>query len=132
MACSISIEASGFGLTLGVHSRIDATIDRVLGRRLAGNCYVNRNMIGAVVGTQPFGGFNLSGTGPKAGGPHYLDPFLSRTNGLDQHRGGGRERQSHQHHAMNRGSPYRFASSAISRSNRARSASKWHCPARVL
>jgi RHH-type transcriptional regulator, proline utilization regulon repressor / proline dehydrogenase / delta 1-pyrroline-5-carboxylate dehydrogenase len=70
-----SIEASGFGLTLGVHSRIDATIDRVLGRRLAGNCYVNRNMIGAVVGTQPFGGFNLSGTGPKAGGPHYLIRF---------------------------------------------------------
>jgi RHH-type proline utilization regulon transcriptional repressor/proline dehydrogenase/delta 1-pyrroline-5-carboxylate dehydrogenase len=70
-----SIEASGFGLTLGVHSRIDATIDRILGRRLAGNCYVNRNMIGAVVGTQPFGGFNLSGTGPKAGGPHYLTRF---------------------------------------------------------
>ncbi|PNE12782.1 MAG: bifunctional proline dehydrogenase/L-glutamate gamma-semialdehyde dehydrogenase [Beijerinckiaceae bacterium] len=70
-----SIEASGFGLTLGVHSRIDATIDRILGRRLAGNCYVNRNMIGAVVGTQPFGGFNLSGTGPKAGGPHYLARF---------------------------------------------------------
>ncbi|MGI8569442.1 MAG: bifunctional proline dehydrogenase/L-glutamate gamma-semialdehyde dehydrogenase PutA [Methylocella sp.] len=70
-----SIEASGFGLTLGVHSRIDATIDRILCRRLAGNCYVNRNMIGAVVGTQPFGGFNLSGTGPKAGGPHYLSRF---------------------------------------------------------
>ncbi|HXN88158.1 MAG TPA: L-glutamate gamma-semialdehyde dehydrogenase, partial [Methylocella sp.] len=70
-----SIEASGFGLTLGVHSRIDATIDHILGRRLAGNCYVNRNMIGAVVGTQPFGGFNLSGTGPKAGGPHYLNRF---------------------------------------------------------
>ncbi len=70
-----SIEASGFGLTLGVHSRIDATVDHILGRRLAGNCYVNRNMIGAVVGTQPFGGFNLSGTGPKAGGPHYLNRF---------------------------------------------------------
>jgi len=70
-----SIEAGGFGLTLGVHSRIDATIDRILERRLAGNCYVNRSMIGAVVGTQPFGGFNLSGTGPKAGGPHYLDRF---------------------------------------------------------
>jgi RHH-type proline utilization regulon transcriptional repressor/proline dehydrogenase/delta 1-pyrroline-5-carboxylate dehydrogenase len=70
-----SIEASGFGLTLGVHSRIDATIDHILGRRMAGNCYVNRNMIGAVVGTQPFGGFNLSGTGPKAGGPHYLNRF---------------------------------------------------------
>jgi RHH-type proline utilization regulon transcriptional repressor/proline dehydrogenase/delta 1-pyrroline-5-carboxylate dehydrogenase len=70
-----AIEASGSGLTLGVHSRIDATIDHILGRRLAGNCYVNRNMIGAVVGTQPFGGFNLSGTGPKAGGPHYLSRF---------------------------------------------------------
>jgi RHH-type transcriptional regulator, proline utilization regulon repressor / proline dehydrogenase / delta 1-pyrroline-5-carboxylate dehydrogenase len=70
-----SIEARAFGLTLGVHSRIDATIDRILGRRLAGNCYVNRNMIGAVVGTQPFGGINLSGTGPKAGGPHYLNRF---------------------------------------------------------
>jgi len=70
-----SIEASGFGLTMGVHSRIDVTINRILERRLAGNCYVNRNMIGAVVGTQPFGGFNLSGTGPKAGGPHYLNRF---------------------------------------------------------
>lgn len=70
-----AIEASGFGLTLGVHSRIDATIDRIIRRRLAGNCYVNRNMIGAVVGTQPFGGFGLSGTGPKAGGPHYLHRF---------------------------------------------------------
>jgi RHH-type transcriptional regulator, proline utilization regulon repressor / proline dehydrogenase / delta 1-pyrroline-5-carboxylate dehydrogenase len=70
-----SIEASGFGLTMGVHSRINVTIERILGRRLAGNCYVNRNMIGAVVGTQPFGGFNLSGTGPKAGGLHYLSRF---------------------------------------------------------
>ncbi len=70
-----AIEANGFGLTLGVHSRIEGTIARILERRLAGNCYVNRNMIGAVVGTQPFGGFNLSGTGPKAGGPHYLDRF---------------------------------------------------------
>ena len=70
-----AIEANGFGLTLGVHSRIEATIGKILDRRLAGNCYVNRNMIGAVVGTQPFGGFNLSGTGPKAGGPHYLERF---------------------------------------------------------
>ncbi len=75
-----AIEALGFGLTLGVHSRIEGTISRILDRRLAGNCYVNRNMIGAVVGTQPFGGFNLSGTGPKAGGPLYLDRFaLERT-----------------------------------------------------
>ncbi len=70
-----AIEANGFGLTLGVHSRIDATIAHIIDRRLAGNCYVNRNMIGAVVGTQPFGGFNLSGTGPKAGGPRYLERF---------------------------------------------------------
>lgn len=70
-----AIEANGFGLTLGVHSRIDATINHIVHRRLAGNCYVNRNMIGAVVGTQPFGGSGLSGTGPKAGGPHYLNRF---------------------------------------------------------
>jgi RHH-type proline utilization regulon transcriptional repressor/proline dehydrogenase/delta 1-pyrroline-5-carboxylate dehydrogenase len=70
-----AIEASEFGLTLGVHSRIDSTVNKILDRRLAGNCYVNRNMIGAVVGTQPFGGFGLSGTGPKAGGPHYLIRF---------------------------------------------------------
>jgi RHH-type proline utilization regulon transcriptional repressor/proline dehydrogenase/delta 1-pyrroline-5-carboxylate dehydrogenase len=70
-----AIESTGYGLTLGIHSRIGATINQILARRLAGNCYVNRNMIGAVVGTQPFGGFNLSGTGPKAGGPHYLARF---------------------------------------------------------
>jgi RHH-type proline utilization regulon transcriptional repressor/proline dehydrogenase/delta 1-pyrroline-5-carboxylate dehydrogenase len=70
-----AIESTGFALTLGVHSRIDATIEYILGRRLAGNCYVNRSMVGAVVGTQPFGGFKLSGTGPKAGGPHYLGRF---------------------------------------------------------
>jgi len=71
-----AIEAMGFGLTLGIQSRIESTVDRIIERRLAGNCYVNRNMIGALVGTQPFGGFGLSGTGPKAGGPHYLDRFL--------------------------------------------------------
>jgi RHH-type proline utilization regulon transcriptional repressor/proline dehydrogenase/delta 1-pyrroline-5-carboxylate dehydrogenase len=70
-----AVESIGCGLTMGIHSRIGATIDQILARRLAGNCYVNRNMIGAVVGTQPFGGFNLSGTGPKAGGPHYLGRF---------------------------------------------------------
>jgi RHH-type proline utilization regulon transcriptional repressor/proline dehydrogenase/delta 1-pyrroline-5-carboxylate dehydrogenase len=69
------IAGLGYGLTLGVHSRIDATIDKIVARRLAGNCYVNRNMIGAVVGSQPFGGFGLSGTGPKAGGPDYLARF---------------------------------------------------------
>jgi RHH-type proline utilization regulon transcriptional repressor/proline dehydrogenase/delta 1-pyrroline-5-carboxylate dehydrogenase len=69
------IAATNFGLTLGVHSRIDATVRRVAARGIAGNLYVNRSMIGAVVGVQPFGGHGLSGTGPKAGGPHYLARF---------------------------------------------------------
>ncbi len=72
-----AIEASGYGLTLGVHSRIDATVERVVRRLSVGNVYVNRNMIGAVVGVQPFGGHGLSGTGPKAGGPHYLLRFVT-------------------------------------------------------
>ncbi len=70
-----TIAATGFGLTLGVHSRIDTTIARVVERLSVGNVYVNRNMIGAVVGVQPFGGSGLSGTGPKAGGPDYLARF---------------------------------------------------------
>lgn len=70
-----SIAATGYGLTLGVHSRIDATVKRVVDRLSVGNVYVNRNTIGAVVGTQPFGGSGLSGTGPKAGGPAYLQRF---------------------------------------------------------
>lgn len=69
------INASGFGLTLGVHSRIDSTWKRITQRARVGNAYVNRNMVGAVVGVQPFGGEGLSGTGPKAGGPHYLPQF---------------------------------------------------------
>ena len=72
-----AINGTGYGLTLGVHSRIDQTIDLVLERARAGNIYVNRNMIGAVVGVQPFGGERLSGTGPKAGGPHYLARFAT-------------------------------------------------------
>jgi RHH-type transcriptional regulator, proline utilization regulon repressor / proline dehydrogenase / delta 1-pyrroline-5-carboxylate dehydrogenase len=72
-----SIERSGFGLTLGIHSRIDDTIEAVIDRLAVGNVYVNRNMIGAVVGVQPFGGSGLSGTGPKAGGPHYLARFAT-------------------------------------------------------
>jgi RHH-type transcriptional regulator, proline utilization regulon repressor / proline dehydrogenase / delta 1-pyrroline-5-carboxylate dehydrogenase len=72
-----SIERSGYGLTLGIHSRIDDTIDAVIDRLAIGNVYVNRNMIGAVVGVQPFGGHGLSGTGPKAGGPHYLVRFAT-------------------------------------------------------
>jgi len=70
-----SINATGFALTLGIHSRIDQTVSRIVERARVGNIYVNRNMIGAVVGVQPFGGEGLSGTGPKAGGPHYLPRF---------------------------------------------------------
>jgi RHH-type transcriptional regulator, proline utilization regulon repressor / proline dehydrogenase / delta 1-pyrroline-5-carboxylate dehydrogenase len=72
-----TIEQSGFGLTLGIHSRIDDMIEAVIDRLQVGNIYVNRNMIGAVVGVQPFGGYGLSGTGPKAGGPHYLTRFAT-------------------------------------------------------
>ena len=67
------IAGNGYGLTLGIHSRIDTTVAHIAARLANGNVYVNRNMIGAVVGTQPFGGSGLSGTGPKAGGPNYLD-----------------------------------------------------------
>ena len=70
-----AINATGYGLTFGVHSRIDHGIAALTGAVHAGNQYVNRNMIGAVVGVQPFGGEGLSGTGPKAGGPHYLPRF---------------------------------------------------------
>ena len=70
-----SINATGYGLTLGLHTRIDKTVDTVRKLARVGNLYVNRNQIGAVVGVQPFGGEGLSGTGPKAGGPHYLHRF---------------------------------------------------------
>ncbi len=70
-----AIAATGYGLTLGIHSRIEATVNRIVERLPVGNVYVNRNMIGAVVGSQPFGGSGLSGTGPKAGGPNYLTRF---------------------------------------------------------
>ncbi|CAM4452274.1 MAG: Bifunctional protein PutA [Legionella sp.] len=66
------INATGYGLTLGIHSRINETVEYIRKHIHAGNCYVNRNMTGAVVGLQPFGGEGLSGTGPKAGGPNYL------------------------------------------------------------
>ncbi|MBS4046759.1 MAG: trifunctional transcriptional regulator/proline dehydrogenase/L-glutamate gamma-semialdehyde dehydrogenase [Alphaproteobacteria bacterium] len=72
-----AINASGYGLTFGLHSRIDETIAHVAQRVEAGNLYINRNIIGAVVGVQPFGGHGLSGTGPKAGGPLYLRRLLS-------------------------------------------------------
>jgi RHH-type proline utilization regulon transcriptional repressor/proline dehydrogenase/delta 1-pyrroline-5-carboxylate dehydrogenase len=71
------IEATGYGLTLGVHSRIEATVQEVVEHLSTGNIYINRNIIGAVVGVQPFGGHGLSGTGPKAGGPNYLMRFAT-------------------------------------------------------
>ena len=72
-----AVEATGYGLTLGIHSRIDDTVEAIIDAVWVGNIYVNRNMIGAVVGVQPFGGHGLSGTGPKAGGPHYLARFAT-------------------------------------------------------
>jgi RHH-type proline utilization regulon transcriptional repressor/proline dehydrogenase/delta 1-pyrroline-5-carboxylate dehydrogenase len=71
------IARNRYGLTLGVHSRIDRTVNHIAARLSHGNVYVNRSMIGAVVGTQPFGGSGLSGTGPKAGGPNYLRRFAA-------------------------------------------------------
>ncbi|WP_120497015.1 bifunctional proline dehydrogenase/L-glutamate gamma-semialdehyde dehydrogenase PutA [Kiloniella sp. EL199] len=71
------INNSGFGLTLGIHSRIDETVNYIARRVRVGNAYVNRNQIGAIVGVQPFGGMGLSGTGPKAGGPRYLHRFAT-------------------------------------------------------
>ncbi|HJU16132.1 MAG TPA: L-glutamate gamma-semialdehyde dehydrogenase, partial [Stellaceae bacterium] len=84
------IAATGYGLTLGIHSRIDDTVRHILARLKTGNAYVNRNMIGAVVGVQPFGGEGLSGTGPKAGGPRYLHRFaVERTLSVDITASGG-------------------------------------------
>jgi RHH-type proline utilization regulon transcriptional repressor/proline dehydrogenase/delta 1-pyrroline-5-carboxylate dehydrogenase len=84
------IAATGYGLTLGIHSRIDETVRHILGRLTIGNSYVNRTMIGAVVGVQPFGGEGLSGTGPKAGGPRYLHRFATeRTVSTDTTAAGG-------------------------------------------
>jgi len=72
-----SVAATGYGLTFGIQSRIEGRVRDIADRVVAGNIYANRNMIGAVVGAQPFGGRGLSGTGPKAGGPHYLLGFVS-------------------------------------------------------
>ena len=72
-----AINATGYGLTVGIHSRIDATARKIASLVKAGNAYANRNMVGAVVGAQPFGGEGLSGTGPKAGGPNYLLRFAT-------------------------------------------------------
>jgi RHH-type proline utilization regulon transcriptional repressor/proline dehydrogenase/delta 1-pyrroline-5-carboxylate dehydrogenase len=85
-----AINATGYGLTLGIHSRIDETVRSVASRMRVGNVYVNRNIIGAVVGVQPFGGEGLSGTGPKAGGPHYLLRFaVERTLTINTAAAGG-------------------------------------------
>ena len=84
------ITATGYGLTAGIQSRIDETQRYILARLRIGNSYVNRNMIGAVVGVQPFGGEGLSGTGPKAGGPRYLHRFATeRTVSIDTTAAGG-------------------------------------------
>lgn len=84
------INATGYGLTFGIHSRINHTVEYIRNQMQVGNCYVNRNMIGAVVGLQPFGGEGLSGTGPKAGGPHYLLRLcLERTYTFDTTAAGG-------------------------------------------
>jgi len=85
-----AINASSYGLTLGLHSRIDATADFIREHVRVGNVYVNRNQIGAVVEAQPFGGESLSGTGPKAGGPHYVQRFaLERTFTVNSAAAGG-------------------------------------------
>jgi RHH-type proline utilization regulon transcriptional repressor/proline dehydrogenase/delta 1-pyrroline-5-carboxylate dehydrogenase len=85
-----AINATGYGLTLGLHSRIKAMADFVAARVKVGNMYVNRNQIGAVVGVQPFGGEGLSGTGPKAGGPNYLEAFaVERVRAADLTASGG-------------------------------------------
>jgi RHH-type proline utilization regulon transcriptional repressor/proline dehydrogenase/delta 1-pyrroline-5-carboxylate dehydrogenase len=76
-AVGAELAGVGYGLTLGVHSRLESFADAVIAAVPAGNVYVNRSMIGAVVGVQPFGGVGLSGTGPKAGGPHYLPRFAA-------------------------------------------------------
>ena len=91
------INAAGYGLTFGLHTRIDETIARVVERIEAGNIYVNRNIIGATVGVQPFGGSRLSGTGPKAGGPLYLSRLVAEPapGALDGVEGGERGDRRH-------------------------------------
>jgi RHH-type proline utilization regulon transcriptional repressor/proline dehydrogenase/delta 1-pyrroline-5-carboxylate dehydrogenase len=84
------VNGTGFGLTMGLHSRIARAAETVEGAATTGNLYVNRSMIGAIVGSQPFGGEGLSGTGPKAGGPHYLPRFVAeRTTSTDTTSAGG-------------------------------------------
>ena len=85
-----AIKNTGYGLTLGIHTRIDSTVRYICERLPVGNTYVNRNQIGAIVGVQPFGGHGLSGTGPKAGGPYYLHRFANeRTLSIDTTAAGG-------------------------------------------
>jgi RHH-type proline utilization regulon transcriptional repressor/proline dehydrogenase/delta 1-pyrroline-5-carboxylate dehydrogenase len=85
-----AVNATGYGLTLGIHSRIDSTVEYIQRRLKVGNAYVNRNMVGAVVGVQPFGGEGLSGTGPKAGGPRTLHRYATeRTLSVDTTAAGG-------------------------------------------
>ncbi len=85
------INALGYGLTLGIQTRIDSRAQALAARAHVGNVYVNRNMIGAVVGVQPFGGEGLSGTGPKAGGPELSGALLRRTDRHREHHGRGGE-----------------------------------------
>ncbi|MEO6299864.1 MAG: bifunctional proline dehydrogenase/L-glutamate gamma-semialdehyde dehydrogenase PutA, partial [Paracoccaceae bacterium] len=85
-----AVNATGYGLTFGLHTRIDDRVQTVVEALHVGNTYVNRNQIGAVVGSQPFGGEGLSGTGPKAGGPHYLARFTV----LTAPQGGAEDRQT--------------------------------------
>jgi RHH-type proline utilization regulon transcriptional repressor/proline dehydrogenase/delta 1-pyrroline-5-carboxylate dehydrogenase len=85
------INGTGFGLTMGLHTRIKSVMTHVADKIRAGNIYINRTMIGAVVGVQPFGGMGLSGTGPKAGGPHYLHRFATeKVISIDTTRQGGK------------------------------------------
>ena len=84
------LQRTVFGLTLGIHSRIDSTVSTIHERLWVGNVYVNRNQIGTIVGVQPFGGEGLSGTGLKAGGPRYLHRFATeRTLSVDTTASGG-------------------------------------------
>ena len=78
-----TINNKGYGLTFGLHTRMDTRVEEITAKICVGNCYVNRNQIGAIVGSQPFGGEGLSGTGPKAGGPNYLPRFLRQAGDAD-------------------------------------------------
>ena len=84
-----AVNARGYGLTFGLHTRVDARVQRIVDRVDVGNVYVNRNQIGAVVGSQPFGGEGLSGTGPKAGGPHYVARFMKGAEAVQGSGAGG-------------------------------------------